>query len=463
MDTVRGDDTATVLSSRDLAGWVRQLPNVDTNAADPELIDQITQLERIKSACAAAQAQLTDTFITSHTAGLTAKARDERTRRSITSQIGIARHDSPRRGNQHVGLAKTLLHEMPNVYKALQTGDISEWRATLIVRETACLSKENRQQVDKELAPQLPGLGDKHIAQAAATIGQRLDPGHYVARARKAAHDRRVTVRPAPDTMAYVTALLPVAWGVAVYAALTRHATTSKATGDPRTPGQLMADEFVRRITTPDTTTSNETRWSTTTPTTPPATPTTSRPTPTNTGQPAPTKPETADSAAPTGNHPAGNSEEPTPSRPSGGPAETTSNTTIHIGDRNNDSDNAPDDLGVDDTDSDNLHLDDSGSGSDLNHLDEDDTDFDDSDLYNTDLDDTDPDDTDPDEIEVDDTDPNDTDPDGTDPDEAGAEEPHAASPTPQPPNQQQEQQEQQQPTQQSPPPSHPASASTST
>src|SRR6478735_8035380 len=238
MDTVRGDNAATVLSSRDLAGWVRQLPNVDTNAADPELIDQITQLKRIKSPCAAAQAQLTDTFITSHTAGLTAKARDERTRRSITSQIGIARHDSPRRGNQHVGLAKTLLHEIPNVYKALQTGDISEWRATLIVRETACLSKENRQQVDKELAPQLPGLGDKHIAQAAAT-------------------------------MAYVTALLPVAWGVAVYAALTRHATTSKATGDPRTPGQLMADEFVRRITTPDTTTSNETRCSTTTPPTP--------------------------------------------------------------------------------------------------------------------------------------------------------------------------------------------------
>src|SRR6476469_10534084 len=103
MDTVRGDNAATVLSSRDLAGWVRQLPNVDTNAADPELIDQITQLERVKSACAAAQAKLTDAFVISQTAELTTtRAKDERARRSVSSQIGIARHDSPRRGNQHV-------------------------------------------------------------------------------------------------------------------------------------------------------------------------------------------------------------------------------------------------------------------------------------------------------------------------------------------------------------------------
>ena len=38
--------------------------------------------------------------------------------------------------------------------------------------------------------------------------------------------ERRVAVRPAPDTMAYLTALLPVGPGVAGYAALTRHADT---------------------------------------------------------------------------------------------------------------------------------------------------------------------------------------------------------------------------------------------
>ena len=57
-----------------------------------------------------------------------------------------------------------------------------------------------------------------------------------VERHRKAVGDRRVSIRPAPDTMTYLTALLPVAHGVAVYAALTRHADTAKATGDARGP-----------------------------------------------------------------------------------------------------------------------------------------------------------------------------------------------------------------------------------
>ena len=67
----------------------------------------------------------------------------------------------------------------------------------------------------------------------------------------KAEGDRRVSCRPAPDLMTYVTALVPVAWGVAVYAALVKHAAAAKAAGDPRSRGQLMADEFVSRITAP--------------------------------------------------------------------------------------------------------------------------------------------------------------------------------------------------------------------
>ena len=49
--------------------------------------------------------------------------------------------------------------------------------------------------------------------------------------------------------MCYVTALLPVAQGVAMHAALTRHADTLRNAGDPRTRGQLMADTLVERTT----------------------------------------------------------------------------------------------------------------------------------------------------------------------------------------------------------------------
>ena len=49
--------------------------------------------------------------------------------------------------------------------------------------------------------------------------------------------------------MTLLTALLPVTEGVAAYKALTRHADTTKSTGDARTRGQIMADTLVERIT----------------------------------------------------------------------------------------------------------------------------------------------------------------------------------------------------------------------
>ena len=62
-----------------------------------------------------------------------------------------------------------------------------------------------------------------------------------------------MSIRPAPDTMTYLSALLSVAHGVAVYAALNQHANTAKATGDARSHAQLMADELVHRVTDPTT------------------------------------------------------------------------------------------------------------------------------------------------------------------------------------------------------------------
>jgi hypothetical protein len=74
-------------------------------------------------------------------------------------------------------------------------------------------------------------------------------PGAAVARHAQATSDRRVTIRPAPDTMCYLTALLPAAQGVATYAALLRDSDRARAAGDPRGKGQLMADTLVELVT----------------------------------------------------------------------------------------------------------------------------------------------------------------------------------------------------------------------
>ena len=163
--------------------------------------------------------------------------------------MGLARRDSPFRGGRYLGLAQALLTELPQTLAALRAGDISEWRATLVARETACLDPADRRAADAELGPVLAGLGDREVEAAARAVAYRLDPRAFVDRAKGAVQDRTVTLRPAPDTMSRLCAFLPVAQGVAAYTALAREADRCRAEGDQRSRGQIMADTLVERVT----------------------------------------------------------------------------------------------------------------------------------------------------------------------------------------------------------------------
>lgn len=222
----------------------------EPDADEASLIAHIGALERLKSAAAAAQARAAAAFEAARLAAEEAAGMPAHRRgRGVTAEIALARCDSPARGNRHLGFAKALVHEMPHTLVALQNGALSEWRATLIVRESACLDLEDRRALDAELcadAHRLRGLGDRRIAAEARMIAYRLDPHAVVDRAAQAERDRTVTIRPAPDCMTYLTALLPVAQGVSVYAALKR---TAETCADGRSRGQVMADTLVERVT----------------------------------------------------------------------------------------------------------------------------------------------------------------------------------------------------------------------
>jgi hypothetical protein len=169
--------------------------------------------------------------------------------RGVAAQIALARRISPHRAAQQLGWASILIRELPATYAALREGRISEWRAMLVARGTAWLSREHRTEVDAALAPGLETLGDRALAAEVDKLGYRLDPAGYVARLANAEAERRVGVRPAPDVMGYLSALLPVAQAVACYAALRQHADTVIADGDGRSRNQLMADTLVARLT----------------------------------------------------------------------------------------------------------------------------------------------------------------------------------------------------------------------
>ncbi|TDO11750.1 HNH endonuclease [Mycobacterium sp. BK086] len=227
-----------------------ELLEIDLEAGESALVERIAELERLKSAAAAAQARLTAALDASRrsaeaAAGVPAAKRG----RGLAAEVALARRDSPGKGGRHLGFAKALVYEMPHTLAALECGVLSEWRATLVVRESACLDVEDRRRLDAELCSDiatLEGVGDAALTADAKAIAYRLDPHAVVDRAAKAVEERTVTIRPAPDTMTYVTALLPMAQGVSVYAALKREADVCC---DGRSRGQVMADTVVERVT----------------------------------------------------------------------------------------------------------------------------------------------------------------------------------------------------------------------
>ncbi|WP_445156168.1 HNH endonuclease [Arthrobacter sp. Hor0625] len=217
------------------------------------IVDELRALEDRKSAIAARQARLAVALdLVRRREQAAAGMPADQLGAGVSAEIALARRESPAKGSRLLGLAKALVTEMPRALTALETGHLNEWRATLLVRETAGLTAADRAAVDEELAADtgtFDGAGDRTITAAARAAAYRRDPRTVTERAAHAATERYVSVRPAPDTMCYLTALLPAPQAVAVYAALSRTADAARSDGDPRSRGQLMADTLVDRTT----------------------------------------------------------------------------------------------------------------------------------------------------------------------------------------------------------------------
>ncbi|RCK71526.1 HNH endonuclease [Desertihabitans brevis] len=219
---------------------------------DGELVDLLRHLEELKCAAEALQGRAALALDRSVRAEEQRRGLpEERQGRGVAAQVALARRESPARGRHHLGLAKVLPAELPHTTEAFRRGRISEWRATLVARETGGLSREDRERVDAELAAdpdRLESMGDRELVATAQRLSYRLDPQSAVVRRRRGESERRVSLRPAPDLMSQLSALLPVKDGVAVVATLSREADSLIATGDGRGRGQIMADTLVDRV-----------------------------------------------------------------------------------------------------------------------------------------------------------------------------------------------------------------------
>ncbi|WP_084467561.1 HNH endonuclease [Promicromonospora sukumoe] len=225
-------------------------------AVQAEWVDLLGELEAVKNAITATQARLTVALDETTRADEARQSiRSERRGRGVPNQVAAALRVSPHAGAGFVSTSRVWVTQMPHTFAALQAGVLSQWRATLLVRETSHLSLEHRALIDEEICgpahlAELARMSTRRLIARIKELAAQLDVHACVKRNAKAVSERRVSIRPAPDLMVYLTALVPMAQGVQAYAQLKATADATKATGDERGVGQIMADTLIERVTT---------------------------------------------------------------------------------------------------------------------------------------------------------------------------------------------------------------------
>lgn len=234
-----------------IGSWRERLPLAELEALDDDQrLAALTELELLSRSLSAVSVALQVDFYRSQVASqIQDGVAPSRAGKAVPDDLAAARRTSPYWGSRQLASSKALVVEMPRTLAALADGEIDLFQARLITEATSCLSTEDRAEVDERLAAQLAGASTAEIVARTRSLVYTVDPKGYVERARRAAKERGVSVRPCPDVMALISARLPAAQGVAVYKSLKTYADAMRASGDPRTRQQLMADEFYSRLT----------------------------------------------------------------------------------------------------------------------------------------------------------------------------------------------------------------------
>jgi uncharacterized protein DUF222 len=228
-------ESGAALMTRDLRGLVTGLAHVDDRVTNAERVEQLEALERLKAAVMAAQVRVTAVFVAeeeqlaaewrerarqaadddfhawraardeaplreleAHRVGSRA-ATDPRCRGAragrrfvrredrigVVAQVGLACRLSPSRAAGLVQTALILVEDLPGTLAAVESGELSEDRAEIVVRRCEVLTPEHRRMVDVELTEllrrgELSRLGDRELRRRVDAIAYRVDAASVV-------------------------------------------------------------------------------------------------------------------------------------------------------------------------------------------------------------------------------------------------------------------------------------------
>ena len=212
-----------------------------------ERVDAITALDRVICGAQAAQVEQIAAFDHERAQLMNAVATTDHSL-SVIGEIGMARNISASAAGTQYGFAIGLAR-MPKSTEVFRSGRISERSARAVVHETTGLTSEQTAELDRRLAPLLPGLTPTKASAAARHLTIEIDAKAAYERTKANRSDRFVSVFPEGDGVAILQVRGPAEQIVAAFDALNAHARAECAAGDGRTLGQLMSDTLVERVT----------------------------------------------------------------------------------------------------------------------------------------------------------------------------------------------------------------------
>ncbi|MGO3152729.1 MAG: hypothetical protein ACTIJJ_08940 [Galactobacter sp.] len=214
-----------------------------SDLSDADTLATIGQMEKLTHMLQAQQAVLTAHLVDLRNEVQKSKERSTRYVRSgVMRDVAFHRGLNATRGRKVVDLAVDAPTQSPRIFELFTEGQATEGDLVIFFDETTLLTSDGRVQADSELADDAPYLGERELRHRLRFITAKLEPELTAERARKATEQRHVSVRPGPDSMSNLSALIPGASAMAIESILVSYAKSKRTVGDERTEAQIKAD-----------------------------------------------------------------------------------------------------------------------------------------------------------------------------------------------------------------------------
>ncbi|MCU1586142.1 MAG: endonuclease [Microbacteriaceae bacterium] len=169
-------------------------------------------------------------------------------RRVLVSELACALRLPERSIETLIAESGTLLGDLPDTLTALEAGAISYRHAQVMIDHALCLPEASRHAFELAALPAALTLTVAKFDRHAHILRERLHPDTIDSRHAQCADNREVTLTPARDGMAWLSAYLPAVAAHAAYNRLTDIAALGSGPAEPRTLTQLRADTLTELL-----------------------------------------------------------------------------------------------------------------------------------------------------------------------------------------------------------------------